>query len=200
MMKHKGIAVLLALALLGCGCSSEKDSNKQADETNDQNIEKTNDSTAATMKSADSEKGQKGVAEYLVVLTNTGLTELAMSRFVGQKTRNADLKTYARRVISEHASEQNNLTEQAKKYGIVLPTILSIDSQTRLSTLRGETGADLDQRYLEYMLFINDIAVTKAKNLIRDTDSPELKTVVQKRMASDQKHIDEAKRLQKKYA
>ncbi len=61
-----------------------------------------------------------------------------------------------------------------------------------------EAGADFDKRYAKYMVDVNDMALGKVKNLVKNTNSPELKTLVQQINANDEQHMNDAERLEGK--
>ena len=195
-MKEVLFYVLLSTALLlGYGCSPSEDSNKQAEEQNDQRIDDLPDNAANLP--ADSKSNTKDVAEFLIALNNTGLTELKLSQLALQRAQNAELKAYARQTVDQHTQAQNKLREQAQKFQITLPTTLSTDSQTMLTKLSEEqNGPDFDKRYAKYMVEVNDMALGKIKNLVKNTNSPELKTLVQQINLEDEKHMNDAERLE----
>lgn len=198
MKKTVSCALLLGTLLFNYGCSSTEDSNKQAEETNDQRIENLPDDQSATLP-ADSKSNAKDVAEFLISLNNAGLTELKLSQLALQRAQNAGLKVFARQAVDQHTQAQNKLKEQARKFQITLPTTLSTDSQTMLTKLSDEpNGADFDKRYAQYMVDVNDMALGKVKSLVRNTNSPELKTIVQQINLADEKHMNDAKRLEGK--
>lgn len=184
--------------LFSYGCSSEEDSNKLAEEQNDQRINDLPDDQTTALP-ADSKSNAKDVAEFLISLNNTGLTELKLSELALQRVQYAELKTFARQTVDQHTQAQRKLTEQAQKYQITLPTTLSTDSQTMLTKLSEEpTGPDFDKRYAKYMVDVNDMALGKVKNLVNNTNSPELKTLVQQITVEDEQHMNDANRLEEK--
>lgn len=185
-------AALIAGLLFNVGCSSKKDSTDTAEKINDNKIENGSTETMASDTKSDS----KDVAEYMVDLSNTGLTEYEMSKVAAERATSATVKEYAKETVSQHAKDEQELKDEASKYNITLPSTLSNDSQDMLTKLRDEKkGTDFDKKYLDDMADVNDKAISKAKNLIDNTTQPGLKDFVQKLMTDDQQHMDKAKML-----
>lgn len=185
-------AALIAGLLFNSGCSSKKDSTDTAEKINDNKIE---NGTTETMAS-DTKSDSKDVAEYMVDLANTGLTEFEMSKLAVERATNSSVKDYAQQTVSQHSKDEQELKAKASKYNITLPSTLSNDSQEMLNKLRDEKkGSDFDKKFLDDMADVNDKAVSKAKNLIDNTTEPDLKEYVQKIITDDQQHMDKAKML-----
>ena len=185
-------AALIVGLLFNSGCSSKKDSTDTAEKINDNKIENGSTETMASDNKGDA----KDVAEYMVDLSNTGLTEYEMSKIAAERATNSSVKDYARQTVDMHSKDEQELKAEASKYNITLPSTLSNDSQEMLTKLRDEkAGADFDKKYLDNMADVNDKAISKAKNLIDNTTQPGLKDFVQKIITDDQQHMDKAKML-----
>ena len=185
-------ATLIAGLLFNVGCSSKKDSTDTAEKINDNKIENGSTETMAS----DTKSDAKDVAEYMVDLSNTGLTEYEMSKVAAERATNSSVKDFAKQTVSQHSKDEKELKDEASKYSITLPSTLSNDSQDMMTKLRDEKkGTDFDKKYLDNMADVNDKAISKAKNLIDNTTQPGLKDFVQKIMTDDQQHMDKAKML-----
>lgn len=193
MMKKTALpALLVAGMLFGAGCSSKPDSTATAKDVNDQ---KADNGTVAT--AADTKTDTKDVTDYMVDLANTGRTEFELSQAAATRATSPAVKQYATQTVSAHAKDEAELKDEAAKRNITLPPTLSADSQDLLTKLQGtKAGADFDKKYLGDMADVNDKALSKAKDLLKNSQDPALKTYVQKIIDDDQKHMDEAKQLQ----
>ena len=145
---------------------------------------------------ADSEGDAKDVAEYMVDLANTGMAELEMSKIAAERATNQSVKDFAKQTVDAHTQDETSLKAEAAKYNVTLPSTMSNDSQEMLTKLRDEkAGMDFDKKYLDNMADVNDKAMSKAKNLIDNTNVPALKEFAQKIVTDDQQHMDKAKML-----
>jgi putative membrane protein len=185
-------AALIVGLLLNSGCSSNRDSKETAKDINENRIE----NGAAETTASDSKSDSKDVADYMVDLANTGMTEYELSKVAAEKAVTPTVKQYAREAVEQHAKDESALRAEAGKYSIVLPTTLSNDSQDMLTRLRDEkVGTDFDKKFLDNMADINDKAISKAKKLNENTTQQELRTFVQKIIMDDQAHLDKAKAI-----
>ncbi len=184
-------AVLIAGLLFNSGCSSKRDSKDTAQDINDNKVENGAETTAS-----DSKSDSKDVADYMVDLANTGMTEYEMSKLAVEKAITPTVKEYARQTVTQHAKDEQSLKAEAMKYNITLPTTLSNDSQEMMTKLRNEkAGVDFDKKYLDDMADVNDKAISKAKGAVENTTEPALKEFVQKIIMDDQAHLDKAKAI-----
>lgn len=187
---------LLSVLLAAAGCSSNTDSTKMADNANDQKIDKADSAGTGAAMAAGSTGDAKDVADYLVTLANTGRTEYEMSQVAASRATTPAVKEYASKTVAQHAQDEQELKAEAAKHNITLPTVLSNDSQDMLTSLNKETKPmDFEKKYLDNMADINDKAIGKEKDLMANTNKPELKEYIQKVMDDDQKHLTEAKTL-----
>lgn len=192
-MKTNLLSALLVVGLLfNTGCSEKKDSTDTAEEINENKIE----NGGAGNQMSDSEGDAKDVAEYMVDLANTGMTELEMSKIAADRATNPSVKDYAKETVSAHAKDDEELKSEASKYTVTLPSVMSNDSQEMVAKLRDEkSGMDFDKMYLEKMADVNDKAISKARNLMDNTTEPALKEFAQKVVNDDSQHMDKAKML-----
>ncbi|MFD1469471.1 DUF4142 domain-containing protein [Hymenobacter caeli] len=184
-------ALLVAGMLFGTSCSSKPDSTATAKDVNDQKVDNGTVATAAGSKT-----DTKDVTDYMVDLANTGRTEFELSQAAATRATSPAVKQYATQTVSTHAKDEAAMKDEAAKRNITLPPTLNADSQDMLAKLQGEkAGADFDKKYLNDMADVNDKAISKAQDLIKNSQDPALKTYVQKMVDDDQKHMAEAKQL-----
>jgi len=185
-------ALLIAGLLVNVGCSSKKDATDTAENINDDKIE----NGGAGQPMSDSKSDAKDVAEYMVDLANTGMTELELSKLAADRATNPSVKDYAKETVRTHEKDDAEMKSEARKYSVTLPSTLSNDSQEMITKLRDEkTGTDFDKLYLDKMADVNDKAIGKAKDLVDNTTEPALKEFAQKIVTDDQQHMDKAKML-----
>lgn len=83
---------MIAGLLFNTNCSSNRDSKETAENINDNRIENGANETMAS----DSKSDSKDVAEYMVDLANTGLTEYELSKMAAEKAVTPTVKQYAK--------------------------------------------------------------------------------------------------------
>ncbi|WP_381522011.1 DUF4142 domain-containing protein [Spirosoma soli] len=196
----KGIIFSLTLVagiLLLAGCSSEPDSNGLAEEINNQRIENASENTPEA-KAATSKNDQKDVAEYMVDLADISLAKHVMSLLAIKRSVHPAVQVYAHETVQQEDEERQRLNAQGQQYKITLPSTLSNTSQLMVAKLEEQkTGADFDSYYLSYIAELNDSAISKAQNLIKNTDKPALAGFFENLIATDELHMKKATDLKK---
>ncbi|GAB3489999.1 hypothetical protein GCM10027341_01100 [Spirosoma knui] len=133
----------------------------------------------------------------MVDLSNTELTKFRLSELASQRAATPTVKNFALQIVRQYSLEKRRaLSAQARQYRIGLPAALSEDSQTMVAMLQQEEpGPDFDKQYLRFMAELNDNSVSKAKNLIKNTDKPALMSFIENLMAVNQQDMDKAMEL-----
>ncbi len=195
-MKQSIAALLTGMALvISYGCSPKPDSNKIAEETNDSLVEQATPVQAQRL-AADSKSNAKDVAEFMIAVANAEQTVGALSKLGVERATNPAVKAFAQQAFQQQQKHEADLADVARTYTIVLPKILSTDSQTRVNKLREEkAGSDFDKAYLRSIVDINDQAIGKTKNLIKNADSPAVKNLALTISADEEKQMKEAQKL-----
>jgi putative membrane protein len=79
--------------------------------------------------------------------SQAGATEIAASRLALKNSSDAQVKSFAKRMITDHTRLANNLAKVAKKKGVA-PRDDSADAAV-LSSLQDKKGAEFDTEYLK---------------------------------------------------
>lgn len=189
------VSLLIATLFVSYGCSPKPDSNKVAEETNDSLVEQATPSQAERL-AADSKANAKDVAEFMVAVADAGHTLGALSELGIERASSPAVKAFAQQALDQQREHESNVADVAQTYKIVLPRALSTDNETRVNRLRDEkAGSGFDKAYLRYMVDINDQAISKAKKLVDNADSPVVKNLALTISADDEKQMKEAEKL-----
>jgi putative membrane protein len=194
-MKKIAVNAMLAATLLfgfGCNNNARHDSVGAAKEQNDKKI----DQEAKPTANEPSKSDQKDEADYLVDLVNTGMTELELSKVAVKKAVTPQVKEYAEKVIAQHKRDENTLKEMAAKKNITLPAEISKADRDMLDKLASmKSDRDFDKKYVDDMKDINDKAIDKGKGVLNNSEDNELHSYVDKIIADDREHADQASHL-----
>ncbi|GAB3541963.1 DUF4142 domain-containing protein [Spirosoma fluminis] len=183
---------LLSLSLgLAYGCTSSNDSAEKANKINEERIDK-----QAVAVSSDAKEEAKKVAQYMVELANTSMTEYELSQLATQKATNPEVKAYARTVMNDHQRDDRALQAASKQMNVVLPTTLTNKSKDYVNKMNDmKAGTEFDVQYLDYMASLNDDALDAADDLEDDAPADAVKTFARKVLDDDKKHKEQAKQL-----
>ena len=86
--------------------------------------------------------------DFLTRASNSNLFAIEELRLALDRTGDPQVKTFARRQVEDHGRAEAELQTAAKGSGAAVPTTLDEDHQTRLTALRGKSGADFDKGYV----------------------------------------------------
>jgi putative membrane protein len=78
-----------------------------------------------------------------------GLFEIQSSQLALTMSQNADIKSFAQRMIDDHAKAAEDLKSAAAKDGVTVPATLDADGTTNLQKLRSAKAGDFDTLYVQ---------------------------------------------------
>ncbi len=143
--------------------------------------------SGGTVSSLNAEDKQFFVAAAAANLSEVSLGQLAMDR-----ATNADVKTFASRMIADHGNANGELTQLALRKGVALPTTIPT------SDLSNIAGADFDRAYINQMVRDHQKAVGDFQSASVNAKDPDLRAWAAKTLPTLQDHLAAAKRLQSK--
>jgi putative membrane protein len=85
--------------------------------------------------------------DFLTKASNSNLFAIEESRLALDRSGDANLKTFARRMVDEHGTAEAELQAAAEGSGAAVPTTLDEEHQAHLTALRGASAADFDKAY-----------------------------------------------------
>jgi putative membrane protein len=137
----------------------------------------------------------------LLSVANTG--EIEYSRAAVDKLTNADLKAFARQMITDH---QTMLDEGKALAGRLNVTPASTDRSRDLqeevnedlTDLRAKTGRDFDREFIEEQIDMHQETLDMLEDLDDDTNNAELNAAIEKAKPMVRQHLERAKQLKER--
>jgi putative membrane protein len=86
--------------------------------------------------------------DFVTRASNSNLFAIEESRLALDRSGDAQVKTFARRLVEDHESAEAELQAAAEGSGAAVPTALDEEHQARLTALRGGAGTDFDEAYV----------------------------------------------------
>lgn len=186
-MTIKTLALITALALPSLALADDQKTDKTSDQTKKE-----------TLSEAD--------LAIVAHLHHVNVMEVDMGK-LAQKQGTAPVKRYGEMLVRDHSTADKDVIAFAKKRGIAkIPADkpvteadktemkATMEKMTKLKTLR---GAEFDRSYLQMMVEGHDKELTSSDPAIASTTDAELKTMLENRKTSLQRHRDAALELQK---
>ena len=78
-----------------------------------------------------------------------GLFEIQSSQLALTTSQNADIKTFAQKMIDDHTKAADDLKAAAAKDGVTVPATLDADGMANMQKLQSAKGADFDALYVQ---------------------------------------------------
>ena len=134
---------------------------------------------------------------FVMTMAIGDLFEIESSNLALDRSRNNEIKSFARMMAQDHAQSAEKLKDAYKKSGIAdpLPTRLDQAHAQKMARLRSLTGPDFDHAYMLAHLEGHQQAVTLLQTYSLKGDKPALKMFATEALPTVQKHLGQAQRL-----
>lgn len=198
-------AAAAAVLLLLAGCKGRQGSDNSA-MTSDTSSASTSTGMASSdtgMSGMSSSSGQLTDANIVALLDEANASDSTAGAIALKKATDAEVKAYARLMMSEHhmlraagqdLAKQLNLTPKPPEHDPIAGY-----ARTEIADLKKTAkGAEFDRLYIDHEVSVHQ-AVLDFANMARvTTQTPELRDLIQKAVPVLQKHLEQAQALQKK--
>lgn len=148
---------------------------------------------AAAVSSGAATAGELSKADqaFMRQLTQANLAEVAAAKIAQQKASSDSVKAYARQMIDDHTSAQNELQTLADAKGVTLPKAPDAAHQAAAKKLQGLSGAAFDRSYAAQAGTADHRAAVRLFTQVstKATD-PDLKAFGAKLLPKVQSHLD----------
>lgn len=134
-------------------------------------------------------------ASFLKDAEESGLFEIQAGKIALQKAQDEQSRTFAQKMIDEHAKANQDVEALAAQKGLKLPTSPSLAQKAKLTTLEHWAKSGFDHHYAEDQLseHKSDVkAFTKASTEAKDAD---VKALAAKTLPTLQQHEQMAQQL-----
>lgn len=89
---------------------------------------------------------------FLRRATEAGIADVKFSQLALEKSLSDDVKSFAQKMIDDHARLNENLARVADQMGFTLPKQMNKTNEAEYSKLQALTGSDFDTAYLALMV------------------------------------------------
>ncbi|HEX6536650.1 MAG TPA: DUF4142 domain-containing protein [Gemmatimonadaceae bacterium] len=159
------------------------------------------DTTAAGgAVASDTAAGGWSDADVLAWLTAANNGEISEGKLAERKATNPAVKSFARRMVTDHTQMLKEGNALAKKLKVDPNTStkddvkdLMKDNQDAVQDLSKKTGKDFDEDYMEKQVDDHQKVVDKLNDLSGKTQNAQLKALMQKALPKVQSHLNSAK-------
>jgi putative membrane protein len=154
---------------------------------------------AAGQQGEDRKPAQKPFddAEFVKMAASDGLHEVALGKIAGEKAKNADVKKFAEKMVTDHTKANDDLKTAAKEAGVAVPEQMTDDHQKEVNRFKDYKGDNFDQDYVKHMVKDHEDAVALFTKATKEAKNKALREFATKYLPVIQGHLDDAKKLQK---
>ncbi len=134
--------------------------------------------------------------QFMVEAAQGGMAEVAFGKIATQKASSNVVKEYARRMVVEHTTANNELKALAKQKGVTLPTTIGEDNEELKQKLSKLSGAKFDKEYMKEagVESHGDQAELFERQVARGQD-PDVKSFAARTLPVVQKHLQHAQAI-----
>jgi len=189
-------------ALAACSSSNRKAGSEQSQAAS---ADSSADTAAAGATSAAPAAPQGGLtdANIVALLDAANKADSSAGALAAKKATNAEVKAFARLMMSEHHALRAAGQALAKQLGVEpkaperdpLAPYVANEMRTLQSTAK---GAEFDRVYIDNEVSVHQAVLDLANQARVTTQTPQLKELIEKAVPVIRKHLDQATELQKK--
>ncbi|HEX5545009.1 MAG TPA: DUF4142 domain-containing protein [Nitrospira sp.] len=145
--------------------------------------------------------GTMSNSEILGVLDTINRSEIDAGKLAKEKATAPEVRSFASRMVSEHERMMDDMSQLAQRMGVrpqkpALAFTLNDAHQDTMEELRGKSGSDFDQAYIEYQVKMHQQAVDLVKNAANEVDNFSLKKHLRETRPELYSHLDSAQSIQ----
>jgi len=150
--------------------------------------------TTATSGTTTSSNLSDDDKKFMTKAAEGGIAEVELSTVAAQKATNADVKTFANRMVTDHSKANDELKQLAGNKGVTLPTATDKEHKELEDKLTKEkAGPKYDKAYMEAMVKDHGKVVDAFTKESKDAKDADLKSWVSNTLPTVQDHLKMAK-------
>lgn len=206
MKKHRSLALVLTLsAVIATGaCKKEENINTSSTDTTETTSMATSTDTMATDTSATSTTATSTTGsaattlsqqdqDFVMKAAQGGMAEVALGQMASTKATNADVKSFANRMVTDHGQANQELQQLATAKGVTLPADMGDEHKKASDHLSGLNGAEFDKMYMSHMVDDHDKDVSEFEKASQSAQDPDVKAWAAKTLPTLKEHQKMAK-------
>ena len=139
------------------------------------------------------------VQGYVKAAAVSDMYEIESSRLALERTKSAEVKSFAQEMIDAHTKTSNELKSilATQKIEVALPAELDGRRTEMMENLKGASDADFDGRYLNQQTNAHQEAVILFRGYAESGDNPQLKQFAGTHLPHIEHHLEMVKALDK---
>jgi putative membrane protein len=144
--------------------------------------------TASSRLSVGDDKFVRDAAE-------SSLAEIALGQLGVQKATNADVKSFAQKMIDDHTQANSKLAPIASQKGVTLPTQPSAMHRAAADRIAKLSGAEFDRAFMDQMVMDHQKVVAEFQHVSKGGKDADVKSFASTMLPNLQEHLRMAQDL-----
>lgn len=121
--------------------------------------------------------------------------EVRLGQVAGRRSKNADVKSFAERMVTDHTRLEQDLTAMASKHGMTERPMLGRKHEAKLDKLQKTSDKEFDRSYMRSMIedHMDDVSYFEQKG--RSAHTSEVRDLVNAALPTLREHLTLAKQV-----
>lgn len=136
-------------------------------------------------------------AQFAQIVANSDAFEIQASQLAASQATRADVKAFARMMVADHTATSEQLTALAPTISLSTPQpVIEADMQAKLDRIRGLSGAEFEDAYLDDQVAAHEAAVQAFQNYIQTAQAGPLRDWASTTLPKLQTHMASVQTLE----
>lgn len=198
---HFALAFGAAMALSACGGSEGTNDTAAIGDSAATAMTPTADSAAGAM-GATPPAGAMSAPNIMAMIGLSNAGEIATSQIAVDKATNAQVRQFARDMVTEHQAMQGEADQLAARLNVQVEQPPAAEQKKQMSEQMVQQlnttakGAAFDKAYIDGQVQAHQQTLTELQSFQTSTDNAELRGLIEKAIPKVQAHLQQAQQLQ----
>lgn len=136
--------------------------------------------------------------KFVDFAAQTDMVEANLGQLADSAASSQQVKDYAQMLVTDHTNDFQKLSGIAQQANLKMPDAIdTAHNKAMIAPFQKLKGAAFDHRYAQEMVAGHTKAIAVYKKEAADAENPALKSYAEQTLPTLQKHLDDAKALQK---
>lgn len=136
--------------------------------------------------------------KFVDMAAQTDMMEAHLGQMAADQALSQSVKDFAQMLVTDHTSDYQQLETVAAKAGATVPKGLDATHNKMIAPFDNLKGAAFDRRFSQAMVSGHEKAVTEYKKQAAEASNADIKAYATQALPVLQRHLDDAKNLEKK--
>jgi putative membrane protein len=176
------ISLLVFAGFISCEPAKKNDSNKVAEEKNDEKF--------------DTRTGEKE-AEFVTDVIADNYAEIKLAELASTKSSNKEVQEFAQTLVNDHTNALTEFQDLAGQKGITVPVEEREAAKEKVNDLAKEGAPDFDKKWCDAVADNHKKIIRLYEIMQEKSEDPQLKEVINKTLPDLRAHLDKLNTIEK---